>query len=187
LVQQTGLSVLLSELYEDMVITLHEEAGKGMGALHFGRGCAMPLWQGATGRIIMGHLPPRPLRRAYDRLSIAGARNAGLPEWRQFSREMQALRKQGYCLTRGEVEAGRAGVAAPIFDEARRVLGSITLVGDAQRFEMFNEPHLARLVCAAAASLTERIQVPSQNIAPAPGPLAKKKAALSRSQTLLKR
>lgn len=160
LAAETGLSALLSELYDDTVITLHEEAGSGMAALQFGRGRAMPLHRGATGRIILAHLQPRSMRRVFDRLEAAGTEL--LPDWRRLSKEMLALRKKGYCVTRGEMEAGRVGLAAPIFDEKQRVLGSISVVGDARQFEMFNEEFLASRVGEAAAALTERISRPTE-------------------------
>ncbi|MGE4336993.1 MAG: IclR family transcriptional regulator [Pigmentiphaga sp.] len=158
LVRQTGLSALLSEVYNDAVITLHEEPGAEISELHFGRGRAMPLSRGATGRIIMAHMQPRPLRRIYDQMTAEHPGEAVLPNWKEFSREMLVLRRQGYCLTRGEVEAGRVGLSAPIFDDGR-VLGSVSLVGSIERFAMFNEPYIGTLVCEAARTLSQRISV----------------------------
>lgn len=174
LVRQTGLSTLLSELYDDMVITLHEESGQGMAALGFGRGRAMPLHRGATSRVILAYLPPRPMRRTYDRIAATQQGASELPSWKEFVKEMRTLRTHGYCLTRGQVEGGKSGLAAPILDEEGRVLGSITVVGDDQKFDMFNEPHLARLVCAAAASLTTRIATAPQGD-PVPVPIDRKR------------
>ena len=52
---------------------------------------------------------------------------------------------------------GRTGVAAPIFDEKQRVLGSMTLVGRNERFRAFQESYLCTLVTTAASELTARI------------------------------
>ena len=113
----------------------------------------------------MAQLAPRPMRRAYERIEGSRMGAPELPPWKQFVKEMRVLRMQGYCLTRGQVEGGKSGLASPILDERGRVLGSITVVGDDKRFDMFNEPHLARLVSDAAARLTARIALPPQ---PAP-------------------
>jgi DNA-binding IclR family transcriptional regulator len=177
LAAETGLSALLSELYDDTVITLHEEAGSGMAALQFGRGRAMPLHRGATGRIILAHLQPRSMRRVFDRLQAA---DSALPEWRQLSKEMLALRKKGYCVTRGEMEVGRVGLSAPIFDENQRVLGSISVVGDVRQFEMFNEEFLASRVIEAAAALTECISRPTKAAAADPAPVERAKPSPAR-------
>lgn len=157
LVHQTGMSVLLSAFYGDTLITVHQEDGIDREALKFGRGRRMPLFRGATARIVLAHLPPRRLRKLFDA-------NAGHPalqrlgaDWRSFSKTLLQVRKQGYCLSRGELSPGRAGLAAPVFDDKHRVLGGITLVGGLPRFEAFNEQFLAQLVRDAAAEITRRI------------------------------
>ena len=88
-----------------------------------------------------------------------------LGDWKEFSRAMLQIRKQGHCLSRGEVEEGRCGLSAAIFDDKHRVLGSISLVGSDQRFAAFNDHFLAALIMSAAAEITRRM---SQDIPPAP-------------------
>jgi len=78
-------------------------------------------------------------------------------EWREFSKGLLVIRKQGYCISESELHAGRTGVAAPIFDEKRRVLGSLTLVGHSERFRAYQESYLSGLVMESAAELTRRI------------------------------
>ncbi|MDE1949148.1 MAG: hypothetical protein KGL43_09830 [Burkholderiales bacterium] len=78
-------------------------------------------------------------------------------DWKAFSKGLLAIRKQGGCLSEGELKPDRSGVAAPIFDEKKRVLGSITLVGRSERFRAFQESLLCGLVVTAAAELTQRI------------------------------
>ena len=123
LAAQTGLNVLLSELYEDTVISIHQEFGLDAEVLNFGRGRPMPLFRSATSRVILAHLTPRRLRR---------------------------------------VDPGKTGLAAPIFDDKQRVLGSITLVGSSARYAAFDEPGLQALVRQAGQEITRRMaQVPA--------------------------
>jgi DNA-binding IclR family transcriptional regulator len=79
---------------------------------------------------------------------------------------MLQIRKQGFCLSPGEVEPGRCGLSAPIFDDKHRVLGSITLVGSDQRFAAFDEAYLSGLICGAATEITRRM---AQDAAPGHG------------------
>jgi DNA-binding IclR family transcriptional regulator len=154
LARETGLSVLLSELYEERVITIHQEFGLDDGALSFGRGRPMPLFRSATSRIILAHLAPRQLKRVFeehadnpDVLRLGGG-------WKGFAKTMLEWRRSGWCISRGELEADRTGLAAPIFDEKRRILGSITLVGSNARFAAFNEDYLSQRITAAAQQIT---------------------------------
>lgn len=157
LVAQTGLDVLVSELYGSTVINVLQKVGKDTDPLNFGRGRPMALFRSATSRVILAYLLPRQLRRIYDA-------NASQPDlqglgstWKDFSKTMLQVRKQGYCVSVGELDPGKTGMAAPIFDEKKRILGSITLVGPNQRFEAFNPSFLSGLVTGAARQITTSI------------------------------
>jgi DNA-binding IclR family transcriptional regulator len=157
LVRETGLSVLLSELYEETVINIHQEFGADDEPLNFGRGRPMALFRSSTSRVILAHLAPRHLRRVYERYAQSADLQRLGEDWKAFSRAMLQLRRQGYSLSKGELDVGKAGIAAPIFDEKGRILGSISMVGSIERVEAFNEAYLARLLRGAAAELTRRI------------------------------
>lgn len=157
LVAETGLDALISELHGHSVVNVLLERGSDAAPLGGGRGRPIDLFHSATARVVLAYLLPRQIRRIYDA-------HAGLPEmarlgqdWKSFSKGLLAIRKQGWCSSEGELMPDRSGVAAPIFDEKKRVLGSITLVGRTERFRAFQESFLCGLVVTAAAELTQRI------------------------------
>ncbi|WP_225591356.1 IclR family transcriptional regulator [Achromobacter sp. ACM01] len=160
---QTGLDVLLSARYDDKVINVHQQAGRNTQALNFGRGRHMPLLRSATARVILANLGPRQLRRVYDEhADVPDMQRLG-QDWKSFSRAMLQVRKAGYCISSGELDSGKTGIAAPIFDEENHVLGSITLIGMQDAFAAFREDYLAGLTCRAATEITRRIaQAPAK-------------------------
>lgn len=157
---QTGLGVLLSELYGSTVINVLQIPGRDTQPLNFGRGRPMALFRSATAKVILAYLLPRQLKRLYEQhvnepdLTRLGA------TWKGFSKSMLQIRKQGYCISIGELDPDKTGLAAPIFDEKKRVLGSITLVGSTERFQAFNESYLANLITSAGHRITERLHRP---------------------------
>jgi DNA-binding IclR family transcriptional regulator len=155
LVEQTGLELLISELYGSTVITIFDQMGIDKRTVRFGRGRPMDLFRSATSRVILAYLLPRQLRRLYDQHLQEATHIA--PTWKDFSKAILSIRKSGYCVSRGELDQGMAGIAAPIFDEKRRILGSLTLVGSTERFNAFHESFLANLVCVAASHITADI------------------------------
>lgn len=157
--QETGLHGLLSELYENKVINIHQVDGLDGDPLNFGRGRPMDLFRSATSRVILANLSPRHLRRVYDQHADHPDLHRLGGDWKQFSKAMLQIRKQGYCLSHGELDADKTGLAAPLFDDKKRVLGSITLVGSHQRFAAYREDFLANKICAAAREITTRIGV----------------------------
>ena len=120
----------------------------------------MALFRSATSRVILAYLQPRQLRRLYDRHeSEIDLQRLG-PTWREFSRAMLQIRKQGWCTSVGELDPGKTGMAAPIFDEKNRILGSMTLVGDTERVNAFNPEFLAKLLTDSTQQITRRISKP---------------------------
>ena len=96
-------------------------------------------------------------RRLYDAHAQEPSLQRLGADWKMFSKAMLQIRKQGYCVSVGELDPDKTGMAAPIFDEKHRILGSLTLVGATGRFQAFNPDFLAGLVVGAASRLTSRI------------------------------
>lgn len=157
LVADTGLDALVSEWHGDSVVNVLVQRGTDAGPVGGGRGQPISLFHSATSRVVLAHLLPRQIRRVYDaHAPVADSPQPGL-EWKTFTKSLLAIRKQGYCVSDGELHPGRSGVAAPIFDDKRRVIGSMTLVGRSERFHAFQQSYLRYLVTGAASELTSRI------------------------------
>jgi DNA-binding IclR family transcriptional regulator len=120
------------------------------------RGRLMPLYRGATAKIILAHLPTRTLKSlfAHDAAEIEGA---GLGKsFDEFRRALAGLRRAGICITHGEVDPGRTGIGAPIFDRDGVVLGSLSLALPSARIDEVLIGRIAPLVALGAREV-ERI------------------------------
>lgn len=157
LVSETGLDALISEWYGNSVVNVLIKRGSDTAPAGGFRGRPIDLFHSATSRVVLAYLLPRQIRRIFDtHANKPELQHVGM-EWREFSKGLLAIRKQGYCISESELHVGRTGVAAPIFDEKRRVLGSLTLVGRSERFRAYQESYLSGLVTESAAELTRRI------------------------------
>lgn len=156
LIAQTSLELLISELYGSTVINILQRSGAQEETLNFGRGKPMDLFRSATSRVILAYLLPRQLRRIFDGAAPTDLAHVGT-NWKDFSKTMLQIRKDGYCVSEGELDPDKSGIAAPIYDEKNRILGSITLVGNSERFNAFNRDFLSGLVTDAARKITVRI------------------------------
>jgi DNA-binding IclR family transcriptional regulator len=124
-----GSTILLCRLFRDIVLCVHQAAGAGgSGAVSYERGRPMPLFRGATSKILLPYLPPRDLRRLYETHRDA-AEAAGLGAvWPEFRVAVSRLRRDGHCISAGEVDPDRIGIAVAILDDRKRVLGSLSIV-----------------------------------------------------------
>jgi DNA-binding IclR family transcriptional regulator len=121
------------------------------------RGRSMPIFRGAMAKAILANLTPYQLRQIYRR-SAEDIREAGLAaSWEEFRVEMARIRKAGVVVTRGEVIDGLVGVAAPVKDRERRVLGSVVFVVGAERFELMNEGKLTARISAVATEIEDAL------------------------------
>lgn len=146
-----GSVVLLCRLFHDRVMCVHQVVGRGpQSPVSYERGRPMPLFRGATARIILAFLPTRSLKSlfAHNAGEIAAAGLGG--DWTEFRDAMAKLRREGFCVSRSEIDPGRAGLAAPIFNHERAVLGSLSFVLQAARADATLIGRLAPLtmVCA---------------------------------------
>jgi DNA-binding IclR family transcriptional regulator len=132
------------------------------------RGRPMPMFRGAMAKTILAHLSPYQLRNLMlwhaDQIREAGLGD----DWDQFRTRMARLRKDGYCVTRGEVVRGLVGVGAPVFDADKRVLGSVVFAVSEKRFAKAPEGSLSHEIMGLAARITKNIASAAAKAAKAP-------------------
>lgn len=122
-------AVLLCRYFSDKVLCVHQILSSGPPPqVSYDRGRPMPLFRGATSKIILAWLPPRRLKAMYEAKSEE-ITAAGLGEsWDAFRANMSALRKAGYSKTAGEIDKGRMGVAVAVLNDDRHAIGSLSYV-----------------------------------------------------------
>ncbi|MBI5111501.1 MAG: helix-turn-helix domain-containing protein [Rhodovulum sp.] len=154
-----GGAVLLCRLFHDRVMCVHQEMGRGpQEPIVFQRGRPMPLFRGATSKIILAHLPNRTLRSLYEANSEEIAA-AGLGQsWDGFRRSLAAIRRSGYAAASGDVDTVRAAIAAPMFGPRRAVLGSLSFLVPRGRYDDALRNRLAPLVMTAASAIEAAMQ-----------------------------
>ena len=164
-----GSVVLLCRIFQEIVLCVHQATeAEGRPQLSYERGRPMPLFRGATSKIILAYLPPRDLRRLYEtrRTEIAEAGLGG--DWQDFRDAMAAMRRAGHAVTHAELDPGYIGIAVPILGGQRRVLGSLSYVIPAAEHRA-----VARIVSLAVAGAHEiegalAPELPDRDARPAP-------------------
>ncbi len=131
LLKQTSenLTVVLCRRFKDCVMCVHEVRGsKFRGATSYERGVAMPLFLGATSKVILAQMPTRLLKAVYLTNAQTIHRVLKAHDWNEFKAQIKDIRDAGFALTKSELARGRVGLAAPI---ARNGMpcASISLIG----------------------------------------------------------
>ncbi len=154
-----GSAILLCRVFRDRVICIHQVVGRGpQGPVSYERGRPMPLFRGATSKIVLAHLPSRMLKTLYSGQQQE-IEAAGLgATWEAFKKSLAALRRAGACITRGDIDPGRVGISAPIFDDERAIIGSLSFVLPAHKADETLVGRLLLLTIAGAGEI-ERAMV----------------------------
>ena len=137
------------------VICIREDLAKGSPPSLFSRGQRRPLFFGAASKVILPYVPPHRLIRIFEHHHRDIAR-AGLgTDWQGFRDNLAAIRRDGYCVSYGEINPGVFGVAAPVFNADGLVVGSILIGGVAERLGSRDLSNYGQVTVVAAKRLTE--------------------------------
>jgi len=160
--RDTGGTTLLCRFHGDKVLCIEQSVGANAPpAISYERGRAMPLYRGATSKIILAFLKRDALEALWRRQKKEMAR-AGLPAgFAALCAALAPLREARICVTANEVDTDAQGFAAPILDGAR-VLGSVSVVLPASTLKPAQRARVAARVLEAAARIEARIETARQ-------------------------
>jgi DNA-binding IclR family transcriptional regulator len=148
-----GEVVLLCRLYKSTVMCIDQRTPERTDApIAYERGRPMPLDRGAASKAILASLPPRALRRFYDQSHPSGTG----PTWAEFRAPLRDVRKDGYSITRGELDAGRVGISAPVISDGE-VIGSIGFVLSEAGLKPRRAEQLGKLVAGEGALISANL------------------------------
>ncbi len=126
--EESRAVVMLGRFYPNTVLCIHQEGDAEDIGVSFARGRTMPLFYGATTKIILANLATRRLKDIFLE-QAQEIREAGLGnDWNAFRAHLRAIRKAGYYVSEaGEVDPGVVGVGAPIFGGQGEILASVSM------------------------------------------------------------
>lgn len=114
------------------------------------------LW-GATGRAVLAFLSEAEIEAALADNDRSPASGEKLPPRNVLLKELREIREQGYAITHGQKIEGAVGLAAPLFDSQRRVIGSLSITVPKARFSQKRHIMLGALLLSTAAKLSHML------------------------------
>jgi DNA-binding IclR family transcriptional regulator len=153
-----GCDALLASMYGEHMIATHHEHGADALMVSYGRGRLMPLFRGAGSKVILAFLPAARQRMLFERHKME-ILQAGLgPDWESFRRTLRIVRRDGYALSKGELDDLNVGIAAPIFHDGSLPPASIILVISKTRIAIADQDMIVDVAKNAAKQISERIR-----------------------------
>ena len=139
--------------------------GQRQGSLTVRLGYVLPLYASATGRIFLAYLNRSETEQLLtEELNAIRAGDetwpgaADLPEDPEaIDEQMQAIREQGYAISRNNINANFAAMAAPVFDHTGRIVASITVLGSEKALSGARAKSISKLLLESTGRLSERM------------------------------
>ncbi|PCI87611.1 MAG: hypothetical protein COB24_05660 [Hyphomicrobiales bacterium] len=147
--------VALSRLYDNQVMcTITQQSPNIKFSTSYQKGHPMPLLKGATSKVILASLKPKRLNELLDQQFEDCKTDATK---KQFLIELKEINRRGYCVTRGEVDQGLIGLAAPIVSEKHNIFASLSIISDANLLLHEDEPQILPLLVSTAKIISNNL------------------------------
>lgn len=112
-----------------------------------------PLHLGASGKVLLAFHKKDEVEKILSRLEYEDENI----QTSQLLSKLEDIRKNGYCITKGERVAGSFAVAAPIFGHNGELIASLTIAGPIQRLTDEREKELASLLVEIARTISSHL------------------------------
>jgi IclR family transcriptional regulator, acetate operon repressor len=153
LVKSTGEATHLSVLDGVDVVTIDEVESTEVLRIHWPIGTRAAAYAAANGKALLAHLPADQLARHLpDPLEAFTA--ATITDPILLRAELDAIRRRGYAVQRGELRTDVASVAACIRDQSGRPVASLSIFMPIQRYPADGADQLGRLVAESAGKIS---------------------------------
>jgi DNA-binding IclR family transcriptional regulator len=123
--KKTGATVLLGTIMEDQLVYVGKREGTGMLRISSDIGWRRPLHYGMLGMTLMAFLDGEHVKEILAKYPLEAHTPITITDRTAFSLRLEEIRRQGYVVEQGEVVEGVTGIAAPIRDYSRQVIGAL--------------------------------------------------------------
>ena len=153
LAKRSHLDVALTALLGTKVVDMHRTTGAAETELMWGRGRPRPLFRGAAPKVILANLPRAQLVRIYEtHVAEVAAAQMGMT-WTEFRAGLSAIRRQGFYLSHGELQANGGAAAVPLFGADGEVVAALALVGPIEELDKLGLDSLKKWLLKAAQTI----------------------------------
>ncbi|MBB4009795.1 IclR family transcriptional regulator [Allorhizobium taibaishanense] len=151
---------IIARLYRGQVICVAEARSPGAHIeTSYERGRPMPMMRGATSKAILAQLP----RARLNKILSASAEDHALQQ--DNIAALTAIRRQGYAITRGEVDSGLVGISVAISCPEVAINASMSLIIKGQASSGAIERRLLMTLMPAADLLAQKLRADPTGLA----------------------
>lgn len=157
LLSSTGQTVYLVVLRDLRAVCVQRLPGIHVDIQELQLGGSMPLYCGATPRLLLASLPDDQVKDYLRSTRLQQVTSNTLTTPEMLFSDVAKTRRQGYTLSIDDVTPGVAAVAAPVFDVSDKMVAAISIADVASNYTVDRLPTFINTVQAAAAEISRRM------------------------------
>jgi IclR family KDG regulon transcriptional repressor len=127
-------------------------------------GRRIPLYAGSAGKVFLAFLPEARRNEILAEIELVPMTRRTITDLDELKANLLRIQKQGYAVSKGEWVLEASGVAAPIFDQFKRIIAALTISGPSQRFTEEKIHEIAALVKPAAEEISQELGYTSSQL-----------------------
>ncbi len=128
-------TVVVAELHDVHVVPVMRSDGLHEMRMNQQVGRRYPAHAGATGKVLIAHLPEGQRDALVDRLELGALTEATVTDRAELRSEIERIAALGVGVTLGERVPDAVAISAPVFDADGRAAWALTISGIASRYE----------------------------------------------------
>lgn len=117
-------------------------------------GKLLPLYCGAAGKVLLAHMAPEEIEAVIRETGLAPLGPGSIRDPEVLRRQLGAIRRDGFAISKEERTAGGHTLAAPLRDRNGLVVASLSVYGPAVRLPDARIEELRPVVIAVAAAIS---------------------------------
>lgn len=158
LASAVGETVLLTRRAGDVVICLDRaESDVHRVRISYERGATLPVNAGASALVLLAWSDPAEARAVLLGTRLQRFTPTTITDVDALMERLDQIRRDGYSVTRSELDHDVLGIAAPIRDAAGRVVAAVSVAAVASRVSSQLEREILAAVEAAAQRISDKI------------------------------
>ncbi len=120
-------------------------------------GKLLPLYCGAAGKVLLAHMEPEEIEEVIRETGLAPLGPGSIRDPEMLRRQLGAIRRDGYAISKEERTAGGHTLAAPLRDRNGLVVASLSVYGPAVRLPDARIEELHPLLVETATSISKAL------------------------------
>ncbi len=156
LTQETGETVSLEVFSKGQVMILDEVSSREPMAVAQNVGSRLPLHATSTGKLLLAYASDGVVDDVLGH-SLPALTPATMIKPDELRRELDAIRAHGYATTQDELDIGFMAIAAPVYDQTRTVVASLSIGGPILRMDTAGFSEMVAALQVAARRISRQL------------------------------